>query len=335
MATAPIGILATGSYLPKKEVGNEEIAPRFGVTPEWIERKTMIRARRAAAPWEAASDLAIQACTHALAQAGLPAERVDHLVVATSTGDFAVPPTSCVVQSAIGATRAACLDVNVACSGFVYGLAVAQGLVALRPGTLALVVASDVWSRFTNPNDRSTSVLLGDGAGAAVVGAVAAPSGIVDVHLRGHGDAGDLLVVEAGGSRRPASVESVRDGGHYLAMKGRAVTEFVLDSLPKVVGDVLARAGVRPDEVDHFVPHQANGVLLHGLFERLGLTNATHHVTVDRYGNLGAASIPVTLDDANGAGSLHDGDLVLLVGFGGGMAVGTCLLRWGSGAAGD
>lgn len=328
MTSASIGILATGSCLPKSEITNEEIAGRFGVTNEWIERKTMIRSRRCAAPWEAVSDLAAQAATCALEQAELPAGEVDFLIVATSTGDFLVPPTSCVVQAAIGAQRAACLDVNVACSGFVYGIALARSLVLTAPGAHALVVAADVWSRFTDPQDRSTSVLLGDGAGAAVVGEVTSTSGIVEIDLRGRGEASQLLVIEAGGSRRPASHQTVDDGGHFLRMQGRQVTEFVLSNLPGAIADLLARAGMRPEMVDHFIPHQANGVMLNNLFERTGLTNARQHLTVDRYGNVGAASIPVTLDDANQAGLLRRGDLVLLAGFGGGMALGTCLLRW-------
>jgi 3-oxoacyl-[acyl-carrier-protein] synthase-3 len=326
-----IGILATGSYLPKEEITNDDIAARFDVTHEWIERKTKIGARRRAAPAEAASDLAVHASIGALEQAGLSAEQIDYLIVVTSTGDFIMPPTSCAVQVGIGAHRAACLDVNVACSGFVYGVAVARGLVALAPGAHALVVAADVWTRFIDPADRSTSVLMGDGAGAAVIGAVPASVGIIDVGLHAYGGAAPLLVVPAGGSRQPPSHETIDSGGHYLAMRGREVTEFVLANVPGVIGTFLDRAGVRPDEVRHVVPHQANGVMVGNLVERAGLAGARVHLTLDRYGNVGSASIPVTLDEANRDGSLRYGDLVLLVGFGGGMALGMCLLRWANG----
>lgn len=325
-----IGILGTGSYLPKLEVTNADIADRFGVTPEWIERKTRILSRRYVAPDEAASDLAVAASDNALAQAGLTAADLDYIVVSTTTGDHPLPPTACLVQNAIDAHRAACFDINIACSGFVYALAVARGLLATGPGRHALVIATDVYSRFIDNDDRSTAVLLGDGAGAVVVGDVPGSSGILDVDLRGHGDAYRLLVIEAGGSREPASVSTVEEKAHFLRMRGREVTEFVHGCVPDAIGALLDRAGVPVADVAHFVPHQANGVLLESLVEMAGLGGARTHLTLDRYGNLGSASIPVTLDEAVRSGAVADGDLVLLCGFGGGMATGTCLLRWGS-----
>ncbi|MEY7971908.1 3-oxoacyl-ACP synthase III family protein [Saccharomonospora xinjiangensis] len=328
MIAPAAGILATGSSVPATEVTNDDLAPRFEVTPDWIERKTMIRSRRYAAPGEATSDLAIAAATEALERMGLPAEWLDYVIVATSTPDAPLPPTSCLVQRALGAHHAACFDINIACSGFVYALAVARGLLSSRPGAYALVVGADVWSRFIDPHDRSTTVLLSDGAGAAVLGPVPGPYGIVETDLISHGELSDLLVVEAGGSRRPASHETVDEVGHVLRMRGRDVTEFALGTVPQTVKELLARAGVRAEEIDHFVPHQANGVLLGKLGERLGLDNATTHLTVGEYGNSGAASMAVTLDHAARTGDLKDGELVLLTGFGGGMAVGNCLLRW-------
>ncbi|WP_158891498.1 3-oxoacyl-ACP synthase III family protein [Amycolatopsis anabasis] len=333
MVSQSIGILATGSYVPETEITNADLAPGLDVTTEWIERKTAIRTRRYAAPSEATSDLAIRAATNALDQIGLPADRIDYLIVPTSTGDAPLPPTSCLVQAALGARRAACFDLNIACSGFVYGLAVAQGLVANRPGSHALVVAADIWSRFIDPNDRGTTVLLADAAGAAVVGPVPDGYGILETDLLGYGDQADLLTVEAGGSRRPASHETVDEIGHVLRMRGREVTEFVLGNVPQAVKELLARAGVAREEVEHFVPHQANGVLLRTLAEQIGLENARTHLTVEEYGNSGVASMPVTLDQAHRSGALRDGELVLLSGFGGGMALGHCLLRWKAGVA--
>ncbi|WP_024877350.1 3-oxoacyl-ACP synthase III family protein [Saccharomonospora piscinae] len=328
MTRSAAGIVATGSYVPEGEVTNDDLAPRFGVTPEWIERKTLIRSRRHAAPSEATSDLAVSAATAALDQIGLPPEWIDYLIVATSTGDAPLPPTSCLVQRALGAHHAACFDINIACSGFAYALSVARGLVTSRPGSYALVVAADLWSRFIDPADRGTTVLLADGAGAAVLGPVPEPYGILETEMSGHGEYSELLVVDAGGSRNPASHETVDEVGHVLRMRGREVTEFALRTVPQSVKGLLARAGVRAEEVDHFVPHQANGVLLGRLDELLGLENARTHLTLQRYGNSGAASMAVTLDHAVRAGELGDGELVLLTGFGGGMAVGSCLLRW-------
>ncbi|MFF4255933.1 3-oxoacyl-ACP synthase III family protein [Streptomyces sp. NPDC001663] len=328
MPKTATGILGTGSYLPKEEIGNEEIAQRVGVDPEWIERKTQIRARRFAAPDEATSDLAVRAVENALEQAGIEAERVDYLVVSTSTGDHPQPPTSHLVQRALGAHRAACLDVNVVCSGFVYGLGLVRGLLALHPGAIAVVVAADVYSRILDFTDRRTAVLFADGAGAAVVGGVPEPYGILDVDLVGRGDAARLIRVEAGGSRQPASHESVDAGDHYFRMDGRGVRDFVMEHVPPALERLVTRAGFGLGDIDHFVPHQPNGVLLGELAERAGLAGARVHRTLERYGNVGSASVPVTLDEAARSGELADGDTVLLSGFGGGMALGSGLLRW-------
>lgn len=323
-----IGILGTGSYLPKDEIGNAEVAARAGVTPEWIERKTMIRSRRYAAPAEATSDLAARAAAEALASSGVPAGRIDYLVVSTSTGDSPQPPTSYLVQDLLDARGAACFDVNVVCSGFVYALALARGLLDRRPGGYALVVASEVYSRCLDFSDRRTAVLLGDGAGAAVIGPVPDGSGFTEFELASHGGASRLIRVEAGGSRRPASAETVADGGHFFRMDGRGVRDFVMEHFPPAVDRLCARGGVTPDRIDHFVPHQPNGVLLGELVERSGLAGAYTHRTLEEYGNVGSASVPVTLDAAARSGRLREGDLVLLGSFGGGMSIGAGLLRW-------
>ncbi|MFD3420921.1 3-oxoacyl-ACP synthase III family protein [Streptomyces decoyicus] len=326
-----VGILGTGSYLPKDEVTNEEIAQRVGVTAEWIERKTQIGGRRYAAPHEATSDLAVEAAAEALEQAQLHAEDLDYIIVSTSTGDFPQPPTACIVQDALGAGNAAAFDINVVCSGFVYGISLAQALIGDRTDCRVLVIGADLYSRILDFSDRRTAVLLGDGAGAAVVGPVADGYGILDTYLASRGDKNQVIRVEAGGSRLPTSHETVDGGGHFFKMEGRKVRDFVAENVPPALLTLLSRAGVRPDEVHHFVPHQANGVMLDDLVERVGLVNARTHRTLDRYGNVGSASVPVALDDARRNGSLNDGDLVMLSGFGGGMAQGACLLRWGSG----
>lgn len=324
-----IGILGTGSYMPDWAVTNAEIARRVpGATDEWIERKTAIRSRRFAAPDEATSDLAARAAARALEQAGLSVDRVDHLIVSTSTGDFPQPPTACLVQDLLGAYGAACFDINAVCAGFVHALVVARTLVATRPGSHALVIGANVYSRMLDFDDRRTAVLFGDGAGAAVVGAVPPSRGMIDFDMASRGDAHDLIRVEAGGSRAPASPKTIANGGHFFRMRGREVTEVVLHEVPPFVDKLLGHAGVAADEIAHVVPHQANGVLLARLVERCGLTGATTHRTVEKYGNVGSAAIPVTLDEANRAGRLADGDLVLLLGFGGGMSMGASLLRW-------
>jgi 3-oxoacyl-(acyl-carrier-protein) synthase III len=323
-----VGILGTGAYLPATEATNAEVAALVGCEAEWIERKTEILTRRYAAPTEAASDLAAKAAEQALEQAGIPAERLDYLILSTSTGDAPQPPTSNVVQHLIGASNAACFDVNVVCSGFVFALALARSLVSFRPGSHALVVATEVYSRILDFSDRRTAVLFADGAGAAVVGSVPEPYGIIDIELTSRGDASRLIRVEAGGSRLPASHDTVDHGGHYFRMDGRGVRDFVMGNVPAAVNGLLARVNATHQQIDHFVPHQGNGVMLRELVQAAGLSQAQTHRTVERYGNVGSASIPVTLDDANRSGALKDGDLVLLTGFGGGVSIGSSLIRW-------
>lgn len=325
-----VGILGTGSYLPARVVPNEELTFRVpDASPEWIVRKTAIRARRFAAPDEATSDLAAHAARQALENAGLGVDRIDYLIVSTSTPDHPQPPTACLVQDLIGAYGAACFDVNAVCAGFVHGLVLAQSLVANRPGAHALVIGADVYSRILDFTDRRTSVLFGDGAGAAVVGAVPDGKGVVGYDMVTRGDAHDLIRVVAGGSRVPVSGATLASGGHFFRMKGRDVTELVMQEVPPFVDKLLARAGVSAADVAHVVPHQANGVLLAELMRECALTGARTHRTVEQFANVGSASVPVTLDHAHRAGLLGAGDLVLLLGFGGGMSLGACLIRWG------
>lgn len=329
-STPRVGILGTGSYVPEHEVTNEALVERVtDTTAEWISRKTLIEARRFAGPEEATSDLATRAAAAALESAGIAADRVDYLIVSTSTGDSPQPPTASLVQHGIGAHRAAAFDINVVCAGFVFGIALANSLIATRPDAVVLVVAADIYSRILDFDDRRTAILFGDGAGAAVVGAVPAPYGLVDLELVTRGDEHELIHIKAGGSRLPASAETVADGDHFFRMNGRGVRDFVMAGVPPVLEALLKRAGVTAGQVDHFVPHQANGVMIQQLVDAAGLSSARTHLVLDRYGNTGSASAAVALDTAARAGELGAGDLVLLAGFGGGMSVGAALLRWG------
>jgi 3-oxoacyl-(acyl-carrier-protein) synthase III len=323
------GILATGSYVPDRVVTNEEICALVpDATPDWILSRTGIVTRRYAAADQATSDLAARAAERTLAAAGTDAGDVDYVIVSTSTGDSPQPPTACLVQDLIGARNAACLDVNVVCSGFVYGLELARGLLCVNPGTRALVIGADVYSRCLDYRDRRTSVLLGDGAGAVLVGSVPAPYGFGEIHLSSYGEARSLIGVAAGGSRRPASAATVAAGQHFFTMQGRGVRDFVLDNIPPLVDKLLSRAGLGVADVGCFVPHQANGRLIGELASRCGLGDVPLARVVERYGNLGSASVPVALDDAVRAGLIGGGDVVLLAGFGGGMAAGVGLVHW-------
>ncbi|MBT2426312.1 ketoacyl-ACP synthase III [Streptomyces sp. ISL-112] len=329
MGGRPVGILGTGSYLPEREVANAELATAASVAPQWIAERTQILTRRFAAPHEATSDLAARAAERALEAAGLSASEIDYLIVSTSTPDSPQPPTSYHVQHLLGAGAAVCFDINVVCSGFVYAIEVARGLLALRPGARALVLGADIYSRILDFSDRRTAVLMADGAGAAVLGNVDPPYGIINVELVSRGDSHGLIRVEAGGSRLPASTGTVADGAHFFRMEGRAVRDFVLENFPGFVDRLCRRAGVGMDRIDHFVPHQPNGVMLSQIVERSGLEAARTHRTLERYGNPGNAAVAVTLDEARRQGHFNDGDIVLLAGFGGGMSMGAGLIRWG------
>lgn len=325
----PIGILSTGSYLPDQVVENDDLARTTGVTDEWIVRKTGIRTRRRAAPGQATSDLAAEAGRRALEQAGLRATDLAYVVVATSTPDHPQPATAGIVQKLLGARNAACFDLNAVCSGFVYALAVAEGLLRTNGrDSYGLVIGADIYSRILDYSDRRTAVLFGDGAGAVVLGPTAKGHGILSTRLLTRGDQHPLIEVPAGGSRLPASAATLGDGAHYFTMDGRGVRDFVHAELPAAVSGLLTEAGVAGDSVRHFVPHQANGVMLADVWPELGLGSAELHLTVDRYANTGAASVAVTLDEAHRLGRFAAGDRVMLAAFGGGMSVGAMLADW-------
>ncbi|MFF4474413.1 3-oxoacyl-ACP synthase III family protein [Streptomyces sp. NPDC001599] len=324
-----VGIVATGSYVPDTVVSNEEVARGAGVSDEWIVRKTGIRERRRADDRDATSDLAARAARAALEQAGVAPRDVAYIVLATSTPDHPQPATASIVQHLLGAVNAAAFDINAVCSGFVYATAVAERLLrGAGEGRYALVVGADIYSRILDYSDRKTAILFGDGAGAVLLGSVPQARGIQETSLLTRGDQYRLISVPAGGSRRPASDRTLREGGHFFRMDGRGVRSFVQDNLPGALHELLDRAGVDRDQVRHFVPHQANGVMLGEVWPRLELPRATMHLALEKYGNTGSASVPITLDVAHRKGEFADGETVLMAGFGGGMTVGAILAQW-------
>ncbi|MFI6639868.1 3-oxoacyl-ACP synthase III family protein [Streptomyces sp. NPDC050504] len=325
---ADVRILGTGAYVPERIVSNDEVAAAAGVDDAWITGKTGIRERRWAADGQATSDLATAAGRAALRSAGLTADDLSVIVVATSTPDRPQPPTAAYVQQRLGAGGAAAFDVNAVCSGAVFALSAAEGVLA-RTGGHALVIGADVYSRILNRADRRTVILFGDGAGAVVLGA-SADHGPRVRHLALHsfGEHSDLIQVPAGGSRMPVDRTVLDAGLQYFTMDGRGVRDFVGDHLPQLVKGFLHECGVVPDDIGHFVPHQANGAMLDSVFAALELPQATMHRTVTHYANTGAASIPITLDAAARAGAFTAGDLILVAGFGGGMSAGFALVEW-------
>jgi acetoacetyl-CoA synthase len=322
-------ILGTGSCLPSHAVGNDEVGAAAGVTDEWIRLKTGIRGRRRAKPDEATSDLATAAGRAAMEAAGITAADLSLIVVATSTPDSPQPPTACVVADGLGAGHGtAAFDVNAVCSGFVFALNTAQHVLAGSDSAYALVIGADIYSRILNPADRRTAVLFGDGAGAVVLGPARPGRGMLAGRLAGFGAERDLIEVPAGGSRMPASAETLAGGLHYFTMNGRGVRDFVHSTVAPAVTAFVEESGFTAAALDHFVPHQANGRMVEELSATLGIPADRTRVTCQDYGNTGAASVPVTLDRAARSGQFTDGDLVLLAGFGGGMAMGLSLLRW-------
>lgn len=333
-----VGILGTGSYLPAEPVPNSLVATWTGVPEEWIVRKTGIQTRWYAADNEATSDLSVRAAGNALAAAGVSAAALGWIIVATSTPDYPQPATACLVQHQIGATRAAAFDVNAVCTGFVVALATAAGLLsASAPGAAeyALVIGADVFSRIIDRSDRKTAALFGDGAGAVVLGQVPPGRGIVGAHFASFGEHYAMIRVPAGGSRMPASEKTVADGLHWFEMDGRGVRDFVMAQVPGAVRQLLAAHDIDPAAIDHVIPHQANAVLLAEVLPQLQLSRARMHLSMSRQGNTSAASIPLALDTAHRQGAFGDGDLLLLAGFGGGMSIGTAIVRWAGVSGGN
>ncbi|MFH9134323.1 3-oxoacyl-ACP synthase III family protein [Streptomyces sp. NPDC017524] len=321
------GMLGTGSYVPSRVMSNKDISTLSGVSEVAILRKTAIQERRWAEPEEATSDLAVAAARAALEQAGISASELGLIVVATSTPDSPQPATACVVADELGAGNGtAAFDVNSVCSGFTFALTIADQMLAGASADYALVIGADVYSRILSPTDRRTIVLFGDGAGAVVLG----PGGrqrLISTRLASFASARELIGVPGGGSRMPATEQVLRDGMHYFSMNGRGVAEFVEGEVVPHIQEFLKDNGVSQDDIAHFVPHQANGRLLESMSERLGIPSARMATTVTRYGNTGAASVPITLDQLARSGAVAPGDLTLLAAFGGGMSMGLTLLR--------
>lgn len=325
---AAVSVLGTGSYVPDRIVTNDEVGQPAGVDSEWIKRKTGIEERRWVTETQATSDLAVEAGRRALANAGIRADQLSLIVVATSTPDHTQPPTASFVQRALGASDAAVFDMNAVCSGFAFALSTVERMVS-SSGGLALVIGADVYSRILNRNDRRTTILFGDGAGAAVVGRAELHGGheVLASKLHSFGDLSDVISVPAGGSRLPYGA-GVAEELRYFTMDGRAVRSFVTENLPGLISSFLAVNRLSPKDIQHLVPHQANGIMLKEVLSVLDMPRTLVHMTLERLGNTGSASIPITLDEANSTGQFSPGDLILLAGFGGGMAVGLSLIRW-------
>jgi len=322
------GIIGTGSAAPKKILTNADLEKIVDTTDEWIRTRSGILERRIAEADECASDFASAAGLAALESAGLTPEDVDMIIVATITGDAPTPSTSCIVQNRIGASQAAAFDLGAGCSGFVYALSTASALVSSGVYDNVLVVGVDILSKVTNWQDRSTCVLFGDGAGAAVVSTVEEGWGLLSFCLGADGSGVDMLRIQAGGSRLPASVETVQSSLHYIEMSGREVFKFAVRIMGDAAVEALAKCGLTPTDVDLFIPHQANIRIIEAAARRLDLPPEKVFVNVERYGNTSAGSIPIAIDEAYRSGALKKGNVVVVVGFGAGLTWAAGAMRW-------
>jgi len=297
-------------------------------TDEWIVTRTGIRERRIAADHEAASDLGSVAARRALERANLSPSDLDLIVVASVTPDMPFPATASIIQHALGADRAAAFDLSAGCTGFIYAVSMASATIASGAYNNVLVIGVDLLSKITNWSDRSTCVLFGDGAGAAVLGVGNEQSRILAFELGSVGEGADLLRIPAGGSRKPITVEAVQAGEQYIQMCGSEVFKFAVRIIVQATQSVLAKAGLTTADIDAFVAHQANIRIIESATKRLELPDEKVIINVDRYGNTSAASIPLALDEAERGGRIKRGDVVLMVGFGAGLSWGATVLRW-------
>jgi len=322
-------ITGVGSCVPERVVTNFDLEKMVDTTDEWIRTRTGIRERRVAAEDQATSDLAVVAARRALEEARLDPADLDLIIVATVTPDMPFPATACIVQDRLGASRAAALDLETACSGFVYALATGAQFIETGLYNNVLVIGAETLSKIVDWTDRRTCVLLGDGAGAVVLQpAPAEDQGLLSFHLGADGGGADLLKQPAGGSRLPASEETVRSRLHYVHMNGREVFKFAVKVMGEAAQAALEKCGLGFADVDYYIPHQANYRIIEASARRFGLPMERVYVNIDRYGNTSAASIPVALDEAVDQGRIRPGDLVLLVAFGGGLTWGAAVCRW-------
>ncbi len=327
-AGSAVSIVGIGSYAPDRILTNKDLEKIVATTDEWIVSRTGMRERRIAAPEQATSDLAAEAAKRALVSAGMAADEVEMIIVGTITPDLPFPNTACLVQSKIGARKAFCFSLEAACSGFVYALETARNFIAAGAVRNALVIGAETMSRILDWQDRATCVLFGDGAGAVVLKAAGAPRGIMASSLGANGALTDLLLVPAGGSRQPASEETVRQRQHYLKMSGKEVFKHAVTNMTRAGLDALKRSGLTIDDVTWIIPHQANQRIISAIGERLGVATEKVIVNVDKYGNTSGASVGLAMDEAWRDGRLKKGDIVLLVVFGGGFTWGATVLEW-------
>ncbi|MEI6342418.1 MAG: beta-ketoacyl-ACP synthase III [Verrucomicrobiota bacterium] len=323
-----VSITGVGSCVPERILSNADLERMVETTDEWITSRTGIRERRIAADDQATSDLATEAARRALADAGVRAEDVDLIIVATITPDMPFPSTACLVQHRLGATRAAAFDIEAACSGFVYALDIASHFVASHTYNTVLVIGAEKMSSVVDWTDRNTCVLFGDGAGAAVLQNRPSAHGLLTTCLGSDGGKASLLELPAGGSACPATAETVAARRHFLRMDGKETFKNAVNAMVTAATQALERCGIGIEGIRCIIPHQANQRILAAVAERLGAREDQVFSNVERYGNTSAASVGIALDEAVKSGRIQRGDLVLLVVFGAGLTWGAAVIEW-------
>ncbi len=322
-----VKFLGIGSATPEKVLTNQDFEEMIDTSDEWIRTRTGIAERRIAEPDVASSDLAYEACVKALEDASMDIEDIDGIIVGTITPDHFFPSTACVLQSRLGAKNAYAFDVSAGCSGFIYALHVAKGMVQSGTNKNLLVVGAEILSKIMNFDDRSTCILFGDGAGAAVISTADTP-GIMSSCLGANGDHWELLWMPAGGSRMPTSKETIENGSHYLKMEGREVFKEAVKALESSSLEAIRQADITPDDIDLLIPHQANYRIIDAVRKRLELPHEKVFSNLDKYGNTSSASVPLALDEAVKSGRLKKGDIVVFSAFGAGFTWGASVVRW-------
>jgi 3-oxoacyl-[acyl-carrier-protein] synthase-3 len=328
MVNMRAGILGTGHSYPEGILTNAELEKMVDTSDEWITSRTGIKQRRKAAPGEYTSQFAVRAGRQAIERAGLQPEDIDLILCATVSPDQILPSTGCIIQAELGAHKAAAMDIVAACSGFLYGLAIADTMIRTGQSKRALVIGAEILTQYVDYTDRGTCVIFGDGAGAAVLGPVDDGRGILSARIRSDGRYLEQLYSPGGGTRRPPTAETLAAGDHFFKMKGNELFKVAVRSMGDISREVLEDAGLSADEVKLFIPHQANQRITDAVGKNLGVGNERIYSNIAMHGNTSSASIPIALDECVEAGRISPGDLVLLASFGGGVTWGGVLIRW-------
>src|SRR5213595_61622 len=323
-----VSIVGTGSYVPENVLTNDDLMRMVDTSDEWITTRTGIKERRIAAKDEHTSDMATKAALAAIEQAGITPAEIDLILLATATPDMLFPATACLVQTRIGATRAACLDVSAACAGFLVAVEIAQQFITSHTYETVLVIGAEKLSSITNWTDRNTCVLFGDGAGAAILRHRGGAHGVIATHVGSDGQYTDILFMPGGGSRCPITRENVDLHLTTIHMTGKEVYKQAVTAMLNAAKKVLDQAGLSIDDIACVIPHQANLRIIEAIADRLGISRDKMFVNLDRYGNTSAAAVAIALDEANRSGRIKHGDYVLLIVFGGGLTWASTIIEW-------